>query len=324
MVWHASSYRGFLNSPQRFICQTIGLVTNCVQCCIGNGSSTSFWKDSWLSCGVISIALPPLFPLVLHLDDTVADVWIDGSTSQDLHLCRNLNDLEISELATLSHHLSSVRIHSTSDTWTWPIDPSLTLTVKSLMANMVGSVDSPREDLYSIVWKDQYPKKVKIFLWELSLGAINTTDRLQRRMPYMYLSPSWCHMCCQHVESPPHLFAHCSFATCFWNFILEAFGWSLTCPNSISNLLASLLVGHPFGSSKRTIWLVIVHAFFWTLWGERNDRLFRGSYSPFEWFMDLVLANAFLWCSKHPFTRYSFFFCPLFQLESFLIIISRF
>lgn len=94
-------------------------------------------------------------------------MWIDGSNSWDLHLCCNLNDLEIFEWATLSHLLSLVRIRPTSNTWIWPINPSLTFTVKFLMANLVGSVESPRKDLYSIVWKDHYPKKIKIFFWGL-------------------------------------------------------------------------------------------------------------------------------------------------------------
>lgn len=38
------------------------------------------------------------------------------------------------------------------------------------------------------------PNFIKDFLWELSLGAVNTVDRLLRRMPYMKLNPSWCIM----------------------------------------------------------------------------------------------------------------------------------
>ena len=84
----------------------------------------------------------------------MANVWIDGSNSWDLHLLHNLNDLEISEWATLSHNLSFVRICTTSDTWTCTIDPSLNFTIKSLMADLVGRglVDSTSKDLYHIVW----------------------------------------------------------------------------------------------------------------------------------------------------------------------------
>lgn len=73
-------------------------------------------------------------------------------------------------------------------------------------------------------------------------------------MPCMLLSPSWCLM----HESPAHLFMHCPFASCLWHIILEAFGWSPPCRNitfDLLDLLASLLVGHPFGGTKKTLWL---------------------------------------------------------------------
>lgn len=68
-------------------------------------------------------------------------------------------------------------------------------------------------DLYSNIWKDRYPKKIKYFMWELSLGAMDTVDWLQRRMPYYV--PFWCIMCQYHDESPAYLFMHCSFDSRF-------------------------------------------------------------------------------------------------------------
>lgn len=41
-----------------------------------------------------------------------------------------------------------------------------------------------------------------------------------------------------------------------------------------SYLLATLLVGHPFGGTKKMIWLTLLCAFFGLPWDERNDRLF--------------------------------------------------
>lgn len=41
------------------------------------------------------------------------------------------------------------------------------------MIDLVGVVDPTLSDLYFMIRKDRYPKKVNIFLRELSLGAIN-------------------------------------------------------------------------------------------------------------------------------------------------------
>lgn len=38
----------------------------------------------------------------------------------------------------------------------------------------------------SCIWKDYYSKKIEVFSLS-SLNAINTADRLQRRMPFMFL-----------------------------------------------------------------------------------------------------------------------------------------
>lgn len=63
-------------------------------------------------------------------------------------------------------------------------------------------------------------------------------------------------MCQSHSESPTHLFFHCSYVSHFWHIVLEAFDWSLDCSNNMFDILASLLVGHPFNGTKKTVGLV--------------------------------------------------------------------
>lgn len=41
----------------------------------------------------------------------------------------------------------------------------------------LGGFASLLKDFHSIIWKDAYPKKIKIFFWELYHGAINTQGR---------------------------------------------------------------------------------------------------------------------------------------------------
>lgn len=50
---------------------------------------------------------------------------------------------------------------------------------------LVGVVEQHVQHLYSFIWKDFYPKKIILFLRELSLGVVNTVDRLQRCVPYI-------------------------------------------------------------------------------------------------------------------------------------------
>lgn len=95
------------------------------------------------------------------------------------------------------------------------------------MDDLVGYDNNKTVDVYSAIWLDRFLKKIKLFLWELNLSAIsaiNTADRHQCRMPYMALSPSWCHMCHSLSEYAAHLFLHCTYVARFWHYILQAFG----------------------------------------------------------------------------------------------------
>lgn len=85
-------------------------------------------------------------------------MWIAETKAWGLCLRCNLNDLETLEWVPLSHILSSVRLCPQPDAWSWMLEPS-SFSVKSLMDDLAGMVE-PR-DLYSIIWKDRYPKKSK-------------------------------------------------------------------------------------------------------------------------------------------------------------------
>lgn len=111
-------------------------------------------------------------------------MWLEGSEPWNLCLRRNFNDLKTLEWASLLQLLFSVRFRLSPDSWTWAIGPSPLISLKSLM------VDPLVKDLFSSIWMTYFPKKIKIFLWELNLDAVNTVDCLQHRMPYMSISPS--------------------------------------------------------------------------------------------------------------------------------------
>lgn len=68
--------------------------------------------------------------------------------------------------------------------------------------------------------------------------------------------------------------------------------FNLVMPGTIHDLLASIFVGHLFNGDKKTFWLAINQTFFWTLWCERNERIFNDQPSTFDSFMDLVIFNA--------------------------------
>lgn len=77
----------------------------------------------------------------------------------------------------LSCLLSLIGLRNLDDYWSWPLVPSNNFSVKSLIEALVGTPTLSPNNLYSVIWNDTYPKKIKIFVRELSLGAVNMTEK---------------------------------------------------------------------------------------------------------------------------------------------------
>lgn len=64
--------------------------------------------------------------------------------------------------------LGTCRFCSSLDSWIWSLDSSKTFTVKSLMIDLIGSSDVVLSKLYSLIWKDCYPKRIKFSFGSLA------------------------------------------------------------------------------------------------------------------------------------------------------------
>ncbi|CAN1732046.1 hypothetical protein LINPERHAP1_LOCUS1453, partial [Linum perenne] len=107
--------------------------------------------------------------------------------------------------------------------------------------------------------------------WRIFLKKVSTIDNLQRKGLSL---ANRCALCNSNLESVEHLFLDCEFASQIWTLIssklsihgpfsysIEGFieGWKgLNCLLSFSSVMK-----------------VLLHAVFWFIWKERNDRIFR-------------------------------------------------
>lgn len=156
-----------------------------------------------------------------------------------------------------------------------------------------GHCWSQVKDVYSSIRKDHFLKKIKIFLWELGFGAINMADQLQKWCP---ICPSLFHgaTCAIGNLKLLHICSFIALLLCvFLAYHVAGFGWSTAFSHIMLDNIASLLVGHPFHGTKRTLWLDIVRAFFWTLC-EHNKRLSGSSFQfwSFYWFFSLLCCTS--------------------------------
>ncbi|CAN1767685.1 Putative ribonuclease H protein At1g65750 [Linum perenne] len=154
----------------------------------------------------------------------------------------------------------------------WSLSPSGIFSVSSF-ANLLkrqrfsGLSDFP----LSVIWRRPIPTKITGFLWQVFHKNISTCDNLARRG---FIGPNMCVMCRVDLESVSHLFFTCDYAYLAWSSLiskLAMFGpFSLDVQEVIREWQSrNCLSG--FESFRNCV----IHAVFWYLWGERNNRIFR-------------------------------------------------
>jgi hypothetical protein len=106
-------------------------------------------------------------------------------------------------------------------------------------------------------------------------GRILTVDNLRRRG---FSLANWCCPCKKNEEFINHLLIHCEYIIDLWHLVLNIFGASWMMPSNILELLHCWKFqgwGHP----KEAIWKVISTFLMWSIWREKNWRLFEESMS---------------------------------------------
>ena len=61
-----------------------------------------------------------------------------------------------------------------------------------------------------------------------------------------------------------------------WTSFFQVFGMMSACHRDVSAMIEEFLLNSPFGERGWFLWLVSVYVVLWVLWGERNNRVFRG------------------------------------------------
>lgn len=78
---------------------------------------------------------------------------------------------------------------------------------------------------FSQLWKTN--TDIKILGWLVSRGRADTCDQIQKKRPFVCISPQWCFLC-KGSESVDNLFLHCPFSLQRWRLLrkLMCLGYS--------------------------------------------------------------------------------------------------
>uniref|UniRef100_A0A803P465 Reverse transcriptase domain-containing protein n=1 Tax=Cannabis sativa TaxID=3483 RepID=A0A803P465_CANSA len=248
---------------------------------LGRGDRIRFWEDVWIDDYPLVSAFPDLAVISegrntpikeLIVDEGLPGGWVE---SWNFKFRRNLMDRELPSLISLMQKVEHVRVLSISeDSRIWKPDPSGVFSCKSAFSWMVSNPSFRVLDWTKSLWKSCAPSKVKVFGWLLALEKVNVHDKVQKRKPFLYISPGWCVCCKGSGESVGHLFLECKFIGRIWRYVLGEFGLSWVMPRSVSHLIASKLIG---SKRKTKLWKSAILATIWAVWLERNARIFEGT-----------------------------------------------
>jgi hypothetical protein len=251
---------------------------------IGNGKMADFWGSSWIEGQAPKNMAPNLYKKARRKNITVFkalrnNYWI--------RFCAPFTrEEEVREFVSLWHSISSTHnLNDLDDTiiWRWSADGNYS----SSSAYKIQFATNFCKIKINPIWKAKTEPKCRFFAWTLLHNKILTADNLQKR--------GWpcnhnCSLCSLSLETVTHLCKDCPFAVEVWSMILSwaelrfLFGISKT--GTLSEWWYRLRMLCSKHSRKSFDGLLIY--FWWSLWVERNNRIFKGQQRTTEQVVQMV------------------------------------
>jgi len=126
------------------------------------------------------------------------------------------------------------------------------------------------------------------------LDRIPTRSNLAFRHVLAQGEPSSCVLCGNGNETTTHLFLHCDVASLIWRKVFDWLGVNFIIPH---NLFTHFVCWNAEVNSRwlrKPFWL-IWHATLWTIWKERNARIFTLKAKNYDEVVEDIKAVSWCW-----------------------------
>ena len=144
--------------------------------------------------------------------------------------------------------------------------------------------------------KNPVPKTIQLNMFVLAVLGINSSaDRLEKRG---WVNCGLCPLCKREQETGPHLFFKCRVTLRLWRSIIEKLGlphvniteWHLD--DSVKKWWVKRTDDRNPNWHAMTSLIMLTS---WTIWNERNARVFRQKFAPPPILLQTIIGEAKLW-----------------------------
>lgn len=293
------------SGPWRFICASIlnhpsarSFVKTKLRKAVGNGVKTLFWLDTWLGDSPLKLRFPRLFTIVDNPMAYIASCgsWCGREWVWNFSWSRVFRPRDAEEWEELQGLLGSVCLSpSTDDRLIWTPHKSGAFSVKSCSKELTNTALKPQSKIriWGRLWRGLIPPRIEVFSWVALLGKLNSRQKLAT-LNIIPPDDAVCIMCNGAPETSDHLLLHCPFASSIWLWWLGIWNVSWVFPKNLFEAFEQWYC-HKKNPFFRKVWCSIFSIIIWTIWKERNARIFRGISCSSNKLQDLVIIRLMWW-----------------------------
>lgn len=191
-----------------------------------------------------------------------------------------------------------------NDTLIWGLNSNGEFSNKSLCKKLFEERRTPIPDAICGVWKGLVPYCIEVFVWTALLQKVKMKDKL-KKMGIVSEEEAMCILCGKEEEEANHLFIHCEVSNDIWQWWLDQWDIAWCSPYSLLDVF-SQWQNLVTGNFVKKVWVSSFFVIVWTLWKERNERVFNKVCTSKDELCKLILLRISWWIKgwypKYPYS----------------------
>eukprot|EP00253_Pinus_taeda_P010319 PITA_10319 len=224
----------------------------------------------------------------------VNQYWQQHSTNDNWREWINFNS-ELSEdnnhtAQTLNASIFKRKIRKTeeNDKLRWGLKGNGNYSLKEARNILEKDEQGEIQQWHSKVWDNLLWSKIRTFLWLLMRNKTLTWDNIHKKG---FVGPSRCPMCLRKPESLNHLFNTCDWADQLWRWMEDLLSNSDRQLDSIHDTILNWRTNFSGTQRVNNIWKSAPGFLLWSIWKERNRRIFQDEVRNINFSKDSILSN---------------------------------